>query len=85
MTADYATPAARSELPATVLDGVNWPGPALLLLGVSTLAWALTDTDGDVAIRTVVGSVVTLLALIAGFVWITVEHTRFRAHEDAKS
>lgn len=73
----------RSQTPDTVLDGVDWPGPTLLLAGVALLAWTVSDLeDGG---RLVAGAVATLLVVIVGLVWITVEHLRFRARQDEDS
>ncbi|MFE6858216.1 hypothetical protein [Nocardia sp. NPDC057668] len=60
--------------PPTLLDGVNWPGFALLLAGVLTLAWTLAGSGGWPVMR----SAVIAAAFSAGIAWITVEHIRFR-------
>ncbi|MBL1075908.1 hypothetical protein JK358_16040 [Nocardia sp. 2] len=83
MTHTNAVPVSatrKSQPPETILDGVDWPGPALLLLGVIALAWTFTGTDIVTGLRAVGGSVVTVLALVAGSVWIVLEHNRFRAN-----
>ncbi|WP_067690017.1 hypothetical protein [Nocardia jejuensis] len=74
---------AHTTTPPTVLDGVTWPGLSLLLLGVLTLAWTLTGTDSDD--WTIAGASATAVALISGFVWITIEHNRFHTEEQSGS
>ncbi|AYF74841.1 hypothetical protein D7D52_14275 [Nocardia yunnanensis] len=68
----------RSDTPDTVLDGVDWPGPTLLLAAVLILAWTVSGAaDG----RLLGGSLATLVTLLTGLVWITLEHLRFRARD----
>ncbi|GAB0105022.1 hypothetical protein JMUB6875_40000 [Nocardia sp. JMUB6875] len=73
----------RSQTPDTVLDGVDWPGPTLLLAGVALLAWTVSGLDDGG--RLLAGAVGTMATVIVGIVWITVEHLRFRARQDEDS
>ncbi|MGV9415700.1 hypothetical protein ACWDOP_37890 [Nocardia sp. NPDC003693] len=65
---------AEPAAPPTLLDGVNWPGFALLLAGVLTLAWTLAGSGGWPVMR----SAVIAATFSAGIAWIAVEHHRFR-------
>ncbi|WP_458685577.1 hypothetical protein [Nocardia tengchongensis] len=67
----------ESTPPPTVLDGVDWPGLTLLLLGV--IASALTVSKLDSGIWTLTGITATAIASVTGFVWIAFEHTRYCA------
>ncbi|MEU6581762.1 hypothetical protein [Nocardia sp. NPDC046763] len=69
-------PPAGDTVP-TLLDGVSWPGFALLLVGVIALAMTPGDTwSGPWAAAAAIG-------LIAGVGWITVEHRRYLARHES--
>ncbi|MVU76869.1 hypothetical protein GPX89_06375 [Nocardia sp. ET3-3] len=76
-----ALPVTQSEAPETILDGVDWPGPLLLLLGVALLAWTMGDNDAGISLR-LLGVLATVVSLATGFAWIAVEHQRFRASSE---
>ncbi|WP_067825051.1 hypothetical protein [Nocardia inohanensis] len=65
-----------------ILDDLDAPGLLLLLVGVITLAWTLTANDPDLSAGTITGATLTFCALVSGIIWVTLEHTRSRAHED---
>ncbi|UGT44937.1 hypothetical protein LTV02_16715 [Nocardia yamanashiensis] len=65
-----------------ILDDLDAPGLLLLLVGVITLAWTLTANDPDLSAATIAGATVTACALVSGAIWVTLEHTRSRTHED---
>ncbi|MGW5110098.1 hypothetical protein [Nocardia sp. NPDC004123] len=68
-------PPAGATVP-TLLDGVSWPGFALLLVGVIALAMTPGSSWTDL------WAAVAAIALIAGVGWITVEHRRYLARHE---
>jgi hypothetical protein len=76
-----ATPAisdASPALPDTLLDGVDWPGLVLPAVGLATLAWTITGSGYGSGLRVTAGALATAVCLITGFLWMAVEHNRFR-------
>lgn len=67
--------------PPTLLDGVSWPGLALLLIGDAVLVWALDEGgSGGWALAGIAA-----ITLLIGLTWITLEHNRFRNRVSRRS
>ncbi|WP_405495301.1 hypothetical protein [Nocardia sp. NBC_00511] len=79
MTYYNGTP-ETSKIPPTILDGVGWPGFALLFAGVVALACTAGSPGADAG--TVAGVSIAVIALLSGVLRITIEHGRFRRQEE---